>query len=133
MVAVDGALAAFAPTPVLDRYLNRILALLAARGIPADFVALPMNQATERAARPAVRAAFAAYLEGYAARYPNLRLRGRVMAGWPDRLFGDGFGHLNPAGAPLFTAALARCLEGDEAACAFDPPAPAVLAAAIGG
>ena len=32
-----------------------------------------------------------------------------------------------------FTAALARCLEGDEAACAFDPPAPAVLAAATGG
>ena len=35
---------AFRPLPVLDRYFDRMLALLAARGIPTDFIAMPMNR-----------------------------------------------------------------------------------------
>ncbi len=33
-VAVEGHMAAFVPLPVLDRYFDRMLALLAAHGIP---------------------------------------------------------------------------------------------------
>ncbi|MDR3535468.1 MAG: hypothetical protein P4L71_03115, partial [Acetobacteraceae bacterium] len=109
-IAIDGHMASFIPAPVLDRYFDRILAVLAARGIPADFVSLPMNRATEQAVQPAVRAAFAAYLARYEARYPGFHVLGPVMRAWPDRLFGDGFAHLNPAGAALFTAAFGRCL-----------------------
>lgn len=63
-VAVEGHMAAFVPLPVLDRYFDRMLALLAAHGIPADFIAMPMNLATGRAVLPGVRAGFAAYLAG---------------------------------------------------------------------
>jgi len=35
---------------------------------------------------------------------------GPAMPSWPDRLFGDGFSHLNPEGAELFSAILGRCL-----------------------
>ncbi len=110
VVAMDGTLRRFRPLPVLDWYFNRLLRLAAARGIPVDFVAMPMNTATWRAVRPEVRAGFAAYLAGYAARYPNLRIIGPVMPHWPDRFFGDGFSHLNPAGARRYSAAFGRWL-----------------------
>jgi hypothetical protein len=101
----------FVPRPVLDRYFDRLLALLAARGIPAEFVAMPMNAATARAVLPEVRSAFAGYLAGYAARYPGFHVSGPVMPAWPDRYFGDGFSHLNPQGAALLSARFADCLE----------------------
>src|SRR5581483_2432681 len=48
-VASEGHMRSFAPLPVLDRYFDRTLSLLAQRGIPADFVAMPMNQTTGHA------------------------------------------------------------------------------------
>jgi len=110
-VASEGHMTAFSPLPVLDRYFDRTLALLAARGIPADFVAMPMNEATAHAVSPDVRAAFAAYLARYAARYPNFHVIGPPMPAWPDRYFGDEFSHLNPPGAALFSREFAGCLE----------------------
>ncbi len=103
VVAADGTLAAFRPLPVLDRYFDRILALLAERGIPSVFVAMPMNETTARAVRPAVRDAFAAWLAAYEARYPSFHVAGPVLRAWPDQWFGDGFSHLNPSGAERFS------------------------------
>lgn len=111
-VAIEGHMAAFVPLPVLDRYFDRMLALLAARGIPADFIAMPMNQATGRAVAPGMRAGFAAYLAGYEARYPGFHVVGPAMPAWPDRYFGDGFSHLNPQGAALLSMRFGRCLQG---------------------
>jgi len=111
-VASEGHMTAFTPLPVLDRYFDRMLALLAARNIPADFVAMPMNRATDRAVRPAVRTGFAAYLAHYAARYPNFHVVGPPMPAWPDRYFGDEFSHLNPHGAALLSARFAKCVRG---------------------
>ena len=110
VVASEAHLAAFAPLPVLDRYFDQTLGLLAARGIPADFVAMPMNEATAHAVRPEMRAAFAAYLARYAARYPNFHVIGPPMPAWPNRYFGDEFSHLNPEGAALFSTGFAECL-----------------------
>ncbi|HUB43760.1 MAG TPA: hypothetical protein VMB73_02135 [Acetobacteraceae bacterium] len=110
VVASEGHMTAFAPLPLLDRYFDRMLALLAARGIPVDFVAMPMNEATAHAVRPEVRAAFAAYLARYAARYANFHIIGPPMPAWPDRYFGDEFSHLNPEGAALFSTGFAACL-----------------------
>jgi hypothetical protein len=110
-VAVDAHLPAFRPLPVLDWYFDRLLALLADRGIPADFIAMPMNEATWRQVDPGFRTAFAAYLDGYARRYPGFHVVGPVMPYWPDRYFGDGFAHLNPEGATRFSAGLAHCLQ----------------------
>ena len=120
VVAVEGALRDFTPLPVLDHYFDRMLAQLAEQGIAVDFVAMPMNQATWQAVRPEVRAAFAAYLDGYAARYPNFRVVGDIMPHWPDRWFGDGYAHLNPAGARRFSEELAVWLESERRA-----PSPA--------
>ncbi len=122
-VAAEGYMAAFVPLPVLDRYFDRMLALLAARGIPVDFIAMPMNQATGRAVLPAVRAGFAAYLAGYEDRYPSFHVVGPVMPAWPDRYFGDEFSHLNPQGAALLSARFGACLrdrlgQAGEAGCA---------------
>ncbi|HUN43035.1 MAG TPA: hypothetical protein VMU81_22310 [Acetobacteraceae bacterium] len=109
-VASEGYMADFAPLPVLDRYFDRTLALLAARGIPVDFVAMPMNEATAHAVRPDIKAAFGTYLARYAARYPNFHVIGLPMPAWPNRWFGDEFSHLNPQGAALFSARFAECL-----------------------
>jgi hypothetical protein len=111
VVAVDGHLAVFHPLPILDRYFDRILALLAARGIEARFIAMPVNEATWHDVRPDVLAAFAAYLAGYERRYPLFHVAPDLMPHWPDRFFGDQFCHLNPDGAERFSARLSQRLQ----------------------
>jgi hypothetical protein len=113
IVAVDAQLADFTPLPVLAHYFDRMLAQLAEFGIAVDFIAMPMNQATWLAVRPEVRAGFTAYLDRYAVRYPNFRVVGEIMPHWPDRWFGDGYAHLNPAGARRFSEELAKWLASD--------------------
>jgi hypothetical protein len=110
MVAVEGYMRTFKPLPVLGYYFDRLLALLANHRVEVDFVAMPMNQATREAVRSDVSEGFAAYLSSCAARYPNFHVIGEAMPDWPDRWFGDGFAHLNPAGAQRFSAQLAAWL-----------------------
>ena len=109
-VAAEGRLARFGPLPVMDAYFDRMLSLLASRGIPAEFVAMPLNATTWARVSPALREGFAAYLAGYTARYPGLHVAEPVMPHWPDEAFGDGFSHLNPGGAERFSAELATRL-----------------------
>ena len=111
IVAAEGNMRAFHPLPVLDWYFLRLLDQLAARGIPVVFLSMPMNEATAHAVDPEVRAGFRAWLAGYEARYPGFRVVGEVMPHWPNAFFGDGFSHLNPAGAALFNSGLGPCLE----------------------
>lgn len=110
-VAADAGLRSFRPLPVLAWYFDRLLEQLAARGIPAVFIAVPMNDSTAAQTDPAVRTAFRAWLADHEARYPGFRVLGWTMPHWPDRMFGDAFAHLNPDGAARFSAGLARCLE----------------------
>jgi hypothetical protein len=111
VVAAEGHMRVFKPLPVLEWYFNRILEQLRARGIPAVFIAVPMNDATARQIEPEVREGFRAWLAAYEASYPEFHVAGDVMPHWPDRFFGDGFAHLNPDGANRFSAPLGRCLE----------------------
>jgi hypothetical protein len=111
VVAVEGSLPGFTPSPVLAWHFDRMLARLDAAGIEADFVAMPINQATARAMHPALRDGFAAWLAGYAARYRRFHVVTDTAPAWDDRYFGDGFSHLNPRGAALFSAWLGACLE----------------------
>jgi hypothetical protein len=108
--AVEAHLPRFQPMPVMDWYFDRMLGSLADRGIPVDFVSMPMNQATWQEVRPAFREAFATYLAFYEARYPGFHVVGPLMPHWPDRFFGDGFSHLNPDGAARFSAMFGQCL-----------------------
>lgn len=110
-VALDGHMDRFEPLPILDRYFSEILSLLEARGIPAMFIPMPINEATWREVEPRMRDGFAAYLAGYARRYPGFIVEPDIMPHWPDRLFGDAFCHLNPDGAERFSALLAQRLQ----------------------
>jgi hypothetical protein len=125
-VAAEGHVDDFEAAPVLDRYFDRILAALDARGVAVDFVSMPVNTATARAVKPAVRAGLAAYLSRYESRYPHFHVLGTLMPSWPNWMFGDEFSHLNPRGASAFTALLGRCLasemSGAREACRFDWP-----------
>jgi hypothetical protein len=111
IVAVEGTMPGFRPLPILDLYFDRLLALLAARGIPAWFIAMPVNESTWRQVRPAMLDQFAAYLAAYERRYPLFHVVGDIMPHWPDRFFGDPFCHLNPDGAQRFSALLAQRLQ----------------------
>jgi hypothetical protein len=110
VVAAEGHLQDFQPLPVLAWYFDRILEQLDARGIPAVFIAVPMNEATAHQVPPNVRIAFRAWLARYEARYPGFWVAGDVMPSWPDTYFGDGYAHLNPDGAMRFSDGLGRCL-----------------------
>lgn len=124
-VALDGQFLRFAPTPVLDWYFDALLALLRSHGIEALFVAMPVNEATGRTIHPEVLAGFRLYLARYADRYAGFHVLGPVVPVWPGRWFGDGFSHLNPAGADRFSRWLADCLRvwpARRAGC--DAPAP---------
>jgi len=110
-VAAEGHLREFRPLPVLEWYFNQILQQLDAHGIPAAFIAVPMNDATARQVAPGIGQAFRAWLAGYEARYPGFRVAGDAMPHWPDAYFGDGFAHLNRDGATRFSTGLGRCLD----------------------
>jgi hypothetical protein len=102
---------AFRPLPILDLYFDRLLALLAAHGIPSWFAAMPVNDSTWQRVRPVMRDQFAAYLADYERRYPLFILAGDLMLHWPDRFFGDQSCHLNPEGAERFSVLLAQRLQ----------------------
>jgi hypothetical protein len=110
VVAADATLPAFTVLPVLDAYFDAMLDALSARGIPVDFMAMPLNQATAHAVSPRMMAGFAAYLARAAQRHGNFHVVGPLLVAWPNRLFGDAYGHLNPAGAALFSDWLGACL-----------------------
>jgi hypothetical protein len=101
----------FVPLPVQNDYFDRMLALLQSRGIPVLFVAMPINAATKAAVKPGIERDFAAYLDAFAARYPGFQVTGQLLTVWPDRFFGDDFGHLNPLGAARFSAGFSRLLQ----------------------
>lgn len=109
-VALDATLETFRPAPVLDAAFDRLLGLLAERGITAWFVPMPVNEATWRAIRPEVTAGFTTWLDAKADAHPNLRIVTPSEPYWSDRWFGDGFAHLNPAGAERFSRVLAAHL-----------------------
>jgi hypothetical protein len=110
-VTADGHMESFRPLPILDHYFNSLLERLDRHGIEARFIAMPLNEATWRQVRPAMRDGFAAYLAGYERRYRRFRIASEIMPHWPDHFFGDQFCHLNPEGAELFSDQLAQRLQ----------------------
>jgi hypothetical protein len=111
IVTGEGHLDVFQPLPVLDQYFDKLLALLDQRGIEAEFLGMPVNEATWHAIHPRVRQQFVLYLASYERRYRYFHVATEIMPHWPDRFFGDQFGHLNPEGAERFSRQLAQRLQ----------------------
>lgn len=111
-VAMDASLTAFAPLPVLEASFDRLLGLLAERGIQTWFVPMPVNEATWRATNPAIARDFDAWLAAKSGHYRLFRVMRPTAAWWDNRWFGDQFAHLNPAGADRFSRILAEQLPG---------------------
>ena len=111
-VALDATLGRFEPAPVLDAAFDRLLAVLHERGIETWFVPMPVNEATWHAAPPGLWPAFDAWLATKAGRYRLLRVVRPTAPSWDNRWFGDGFAHLNPAGAERFSRVLAEAMRG---------------------
>lgn len=109
-ITAEASLKNFIPLPVQNYYFHRLLAMLAARGIPADFITMPLNRSTYAQIKPEVERGYGAYLAGYAARFANFSVIGGGTPAWPDRFFGDAFAHLNPGGAALYSAGFGACL-----------------------
>jgi hypothetical protein len=111
IVAEEGHMVEFQPLPILDHYFGKLLTLLDEHGIPAEFIPMPVNEATWREVRPEVFNGFIAYLTNYERRFPRFHVSRDIMPHWPNRFFGDRFCHLNPDGAELFSAQLAQRLQ----------------------
>jgi hypothetical protein len=112
VVAGEASLPRFAASPVVGGYFEAAMAALAADGIPVVILSPPVNDATCRRMKPALRAELTRYLAETIAAYPGARIAGPVIPCWPDRLFGDAF-HLNPAGASLYAPLVAGWLQSD--------------------
>jgi hypothetical protein len=122
LVAEVAALDRFAPIALQDYYLGRMLELLRDRGVAVELLTLPITEATGQRLKPEIRAQFAAYLAGFAARYANVHVLGPVLPVWPDRLFSDR-NHLNPEGAAAYSARFDACLRQPRA-CDLSAPKP---------
>ncbi len=100
----------FSILPLEAFYFDAMVRQMQARGIEADFVVTPINQATAARMPAGLPKSFAAFLDATARRYPNFRVLIGPIPSLPDRFFGDGFSHLNQAGAEHFTAIVDRAL-----------------------
>jgi hypothetical protein len=116
-IAVEGHLGGFKPLPVLDYYFRAILDLADRHGMQVLFLPMPINQTTYDRIDPALRRGFAAYLQGYADRYPRFQVAGDIIPHRPDASFGDQFCHMNPEAAERFSDELAQRLLAE-------PPSP---------
>ncbi len=101
---------AFVALPILDRYFDLSLALLAKNGIASVFLGMPINASTASVLPVAYEQAFGAYLRGYAAKYAGFSVAEVPLPHWPDRFIGDRLSHFNASGLERYDPALAECL-----------------------
>jgi hypothetical protein len=108
MMGEETGLSKFEPMPTSDYFFEQTIKLLNAHNIATDWVSMPITETSSAALKPAVWDGFRAYLERYAARYPNFHVVS-VLPVWPDRFFSNK-DHLDEAGAKLFSAKFAECM-----------------------
>lgn len=100
-----------APSPVIDAYMERLLGLLERRGIPVDFLAMPVNENTGRHVSPTLRSELDAYLRKLERQHPLFHVLGSAIPSWPAAYFNDPLAHFNPQGTRLFSSRLSKCLD----------------------
>ncbi len=108
--AEEAFLTGFKASTLMDAYMRRLIAALAARGAAVLYVPAPLNEATRSRMDPKVVGEIGAYLQGLQAQFANFRLIGPSVPGYPDRMFGD-WAHLDAAGSRQFSAEVAAHLK----------------------
>jgi hypothetical protein len=101
-IAEDAQVTAFAPSPLLNDYFERLLTALRDSKTDVYFLTPPLNPATFALVPQDVIADFKAYLNDVAARHPNFHLLGDIVQSMPADHFGDEE-HLNEKGAAAWT------------------------------
>jgi len=109
-LAPEASQPAFTALPIMDRYFDLSLALLARNGVASVFVGMPINDSTAKVLPVAYMQAFDAYLRGYAAKYARFSVADDPLPHWPDRYIGDRLSHFNSSGVERYDPALAGCL-----------------------
>jgi hypothetical protein len=111
-VAGEGGISEFQPSPLIDLYFDKTLALLAAHHVPVIFLSMPVNQATFDQIPPQLQQKFAAYLQAKENQFPGLRVIGPPIPCWPNRFYGDSW-HFNETGATAFSRELGLWLQAE--------------------
>lgn len=111
----EAGMSGVAPPPVLNAYMDRLLDLLELKGIPVDFLAMPINANTGWHVGSAFRVELDAYLRKLEQRHPHFRVLGTTLPSWPDAYFNDPLAHFNAQGTQAFSARLAACLDSAKA------------------
>jgi hypothetical protein len=94
-------------------YIDAFCDLAAAHGIPVTWVTVPVIELfKERAMSGGGEQAYQAWLDGLAARHPNVTLLHRQLEVYPDNCFSDPW-HLSRYGQTRFTAEVAATLRGN--------------------
>ncbi len=131
-ISDEATMADWHVSPLINLYLNRTLALLAARHVPVLIMTLPINDATCKHLPPALQQRFSAYLTEIAQTNPNVELADATIPCWPDQFYGDDM-HFNLSGTLAYSrklqSVLATLLHNDEEA--SKPRDQAVMAALV--
>ncbi len=107
--AEEAFMTRFVPSPLVDAYMRRLIAALAARGTQVLYIPAPLNEATMTRMDPAVIHQIGVYVDALQARFANFRLIGPAVVSYPNHLFGD-WAHLSAQGSRLFSARVAAHL-----------------------
>ncbi|MEX1308285.1 MAG: hypothetical protein AB1Z19_07145 [Eubacteriales bacterium] len=105
---VETGYARFAPTEVLDGYLNRILMLCEQEGIDVIYVTMPMNAASYAVLSDEYMATYGEYMSALEAKYACFNVL-YDLSGAPNEWFSDA-SHFNTQGAQAFSEELEETL-----------------------
>ncbi len=98
--------ARFTPSPLLDAYFNKILALCSQNNCKTIFFSMPVNQSSYKNLKAEFIAGYADYMRQKQKQFPNCIISDSLYS-YPDKFFGDE-SHLNSKGKEIFTARFLR-------------------------
>ncbi|MBU6424794.1 MAG: hypothetical protein KGQ69_00505 [Rhodospirillales bacterium] len=96
-------------SPLVNLYLERTLALLAARHVPVIILTMPINASTCKRLPSVIPTRFKNYLKKVATKNPDVELVDPAIPCWPDRYYGDAW-HFNMSGTLAYSHQLQNFL-----------------------
>lgn len=104
-ISDEAKMADWRVSPLVNLYLDRTLAMLAAHHVPVMIMTMPINASTCEHLPAVVQPRFSAYLEKIARANPNVELVDSTIPCWPDKFYGDAW-HFNMTGTLAYSQKL---------------------------